>query len=241
MKSKTSLVSWLVTLGLLFSSRAWGNTDAPLEYRHSAWSIGLTFKNHILRSPQENNFLGTAAAIQLGRTYVYHRWIAGLSLDVLTGPYESPERQNIVVDFTGTGASGYIGYGLSGEPTLQSGTLDYGLILNLGYGDMIGRSVSQRVRTSEDDEPVNNWVMRINDFSIAPAIFVSWLKPARPEGNSPELLVTRIEGVFVHFGALFPIQTKYKLQYDQGESTFNDNGDLKGHTWFLAITALIGV
>ena len=121
------------------------------EVKNSVWNLGLNARSHVLRSDEGNNLLGNAASAQIGRGYLTESWAFGVSLDVITGPYESPEGKNLVVDFSGTGFTAFAAYGLFGN-SFRTDNFHVGFMAKLEYADIIGRSVGQQVVNSSDVE-----------------------------------------------------------------------------------------
>ena len=221
------------------STFADGATKPAGEVKNTVWSMGLSAHQHILKSGDGNHLLGPSGLVQLGWGYISDTWIGGTSLDFITGPYQSSKQQDLTVDFSGTGFSGYVGFSAE-NMNIRTYDGNYGFLLGISYSDTIGRSVGRRV-SETDGATIDNWVMRVNNFSISPSIFFCWLEDARPAGNSPDLLTTRIEGYLLNIGVSAPIQTKYKLQYDENGLQKSTRGNLKGYTVTVTFTALFGV
>jgi hypothetical protein len=207
--------------------------------RDTVWSIGFQAGQLALKSGDGNHLLGLSTAVQLGRGWIGRNWYGSLSLDIISGPYQSPKQQDLVVDFSGTGASAWFAYSAANR-SLRTYEGNYGFLLGVTYQDVVGRSVGRRV-SQVGGVSVDNWVMRVNNFSLYPAIFFCWLNEARPEGNTPELLKTRIEGYFLTIGIATPLQATYSLSYEQNEKPIKTRGVLKGYTIQIALSTLLGV
>ena len=212
------------------------DTAQPLN--RGAFSLSLNGSQHSLKSGDGDHLLGTAVTVGLGYSYIADNWIAGGELGFITGPFQSSKQQDLTVDFTGTGINGYIGFSAENK-NLRSFQGGYGFLLGVSYFDSIGRSVGERV-SETDGVIINNWLMRVNNFSIYPAVFFTWLKDARLKGNSPELLVTRIEGYMLSMGLAVPIQTEYRVQFEADEVKQSSEGELNGYSILVHFTVLFG-
>ena len=225
-----------IVLSLLFVSHCF---QAEAQQRNSAWTIGLSSSRHDLTHGDLKIYHGSASSIKIGKSYMGKHWLAGFSLDILAGPHNSPGNQSVDIDFTGTGMSSLFGYQVIGD-RLRAGQTSYGFILSFLYSDMVGRSVGHQIESSNNPNPINNWVMRVNNFSAGPSLFLSWLKPPREVGDSPELLKTRLEGVIIQCGFYAPTLARYKLKFTDKTGQQNVRGDLYGKTYFLSMTVLFG-
>lgn len=212
--------------------------EPPFEINRSIWSIGLGGYQNNLKSGDGNHVLGVSSVVQLGRGYIGDTWFATGAVEFISGPFQSPEQQNLVVDFSGTGFSTWIGFSAENQ-NLRTEAGNYGFLLGLNYSDIIGRSVGDRV-TNEGGTTTSNWVMRVNNFTIFPSIFFTWLKPPREKGNSPELLLTRIEGYLLKIGIAAPLQIRYKVKYDENERKIVRKGELEGYTVMITFSTLFG-
>jgi hypothetical protein len=89
--------------------------------------------------------------------------------------------------------------------------------------------------------------MRVNNLSLLPAIFLSWLAPPRPRGNTPELLMTRLEGYFLTLGMAMPLLSSYSARYtvrpEPGQPAPPqklEKGELRGYSILMSFTAMLG-
>ena len=231
---------WLLT-SFTFSARAEDMTSASDEIQppnKTAWTLSLGGAQHNIKSGDGDHLIGGAFAVGLGYHYVDTNWFAGGRFDFLTGPFQSTKQQGLTVDFYGTGLDMVVGFSAENKD-IRSYQGGYGFLLGMSYFDTIGRSVGEKV-TQQDDVTISNWVMRVNNFSIYPAIFFAWLEEARPVGNSPDLLVTRIEGYFLTIGISVPLQTEYRVRFDADGVTQNSEGNLNGYSILVNFTTLFG-
>src|SRR5690606_38917285 len=92
-----------------------------------------------------------------------------------------------------------------------------GFALGLSYADMVGRSIGKNRKETghpvSNSELVDDYTMRVTNFSLLPAVFFSWLEEARPRGNTPELLTTRLDGYMLTIGIAMPLLISYQASY----------------------------
>lgn len=252
-----------VLIILLLCGQASAQTLAPSPFsleRHtdtygvkrSVFSVGLQGEKHNLKAGDGNELTGNSAAVQLGTGYIADKWYTAVTLDIILGPYEPVRNRELNSDFFGTGLTWFSGISAQTQ-NLRSPEGGYGFALGLSYADIIGRTVSGRSqdsRSGKKDTTIDNYIMRVNKFSMMPAVFFSWLKDARPKGNSPELLTTRLEGYLMTIGVAIPLLTTYSAKYTvrdndpQTELTpireQKDDGQLRGYSVLCAITTFLG-
>ncbi|MFW7379499.1 MAG: hypothetical protein ACOH5I_11870 [Oligoflexus sp.] len=206
----------------------------------TVWSIGFQTSQLALKSGDGDHLLGLSTAVQLGRGWIGDNWFASVSLDIISGPFQSPKQQELVVDFSGTGGTAVLAYSTENQ-SLRTYAGNYGFLLGLSYQDVVGRSVGRRSFQTQG-VAVDNWVMRVNNFSVFPAIFFCWLKPEpKSKGNDPQSLMTRIEGYFLTIGISTPLQATYSLSYDENNLPQSSRGDLQGYTLIVSLSTLLGV
>jgi hypothetical protein len=216
---------------------ALASTGPAPDAKHSVYSVGLLGLRHSLKSGEGNEVLGNAGGVALGAGYVAKSWLATGSVDILLGPYEPTQKNRRDVDFYGTGATVWLGFSAQ-TLDLRSPEGGYGFGLGLSYADTVGRS-------AEVNGTVPDYVMRISNLSLVPGLFFSWLQPARPRGNTPELLTTRLEGEILSLGLAMPLLSAYSARYEAasaapGSGPTTQKGRLRGYTLTLVLTGLLG-
>jgi hypothetical protein len=198
-----------------------------------------------LKSGKSDDLLGNDAAVQVGMAYISDSWFGDASLDILLGPYEPARDRQVDADFGGTGATAWAGFSAQTR-NLRSAEGGYGFAFGLTYADVVGRSIGpNRVGSGPgagNAGLVDNYTMRVTYLSLLPAIFFSWLEPARPRGNTPELLTTRVEGYFLTIGAAMPLVASYSSQYtERGDETQHfDHGKLSGYSLLVTLKSMLG-
>ena len=213
------------------------------DKRISAWNIGINGYQHALRSGDGNNFVGASSAVELGYTHIGHSWLGMLNLNVISGPYLSPQQQDTRLDYSGTGVT--ILYAASAENAdIRSYNGNYGFGIGLHYLDIIGRVVGDRFDPTGRTDKL---VMRFTNFAVMPTIFFNWLHPSvRKVSNHPDDLNTRVEGYHLNIGFLVPLIANYTLRYEElnsnGDSIpVKEKGDLFGFSVVITFTAMLGV
>ena len=240
----------LISLFLFLGTAANAATESQEKgERNTVWTISLSGKRMGLKSGDGYNLLGSSSEVQLGWGYLSTHWYSNISLDVISGPFQAAHQDSLTLDFSGTGFTTLIGYSAE-KGNLRTVKGSYGFTLGISYADIIGRPVSN---TGElrDNSKIDKFIMRVTKFSVFPSIFFCWLKPARANGNSPELLKTRLEGYILTLGIGVPLRADYKVNLDrttvdpddgsESEATEVVKGGLKGNTIIISFTALLGV
>ena len=236
-----------------------GARAAAEEKRNTVWYLGMNGERHLLKSGEGNHLLGSSLEVQLGRGYIGESWYGTVSVDIISGPYEPVEQKTQSLDYLGTGITMWWGY--NAEPvSIRTDKGNYGFSLGLSYADIVGRSVGERrfVREvpggKEETEVVDDYVMRVTDFALIPAIFFCWLKEPRVLNNKPENLMTRIEGYLLTIGVAMPLIASYQVKY---KSTKPDktgqtdpplktepvsvHGGLRGYSLVVSFSVLLGI
>ncbi len=228
-------------------------SNAPAEVKGSVWSFGITGMRHSLKAGDGNELLGNAGAIQLGTGWIANSWYSDVSLDILLGPYEPTRDKQLNVDYVGTGLTAFAGFSAQTK-NLRSAEGGYGFALGLSYADTVGRSIGRNRKEGSSSDLIDNYTMRVTNFSLIPAIFFSWLKEARPKGNTPELLETRVEGYFLTIGMAMPLLSSYSAKYDKrgsdeasseedsgdGVEEKDEKGQLRGYSIMVALKSMLG-
>lgn len=282
-RSLSSALAVIACLSLLLVSyRAESATEVMSEAAHAkaprvrkkVWSVGVTGSRHSLVGSEGNDLVGNAATVQLGTGYISESWYFMGSLDILLGPQEPTRDGEVKVDHVGTGGTVWLGFSAQAL-NLRSPAGGYGFALGLSYADSVGRAVgrSNQAITESLASPtaegsasnassvsIENYLIRTTNFALLPAIFFSWLQPARPSGNTPDLLKTRLEGYLLTIGVGMPLVAFYQAQYDirnpqldiaddppaAAEEEVSDfiriteRGSLRGYSILVTLTALLG-
>ncbi len=222
-------------------------TAQPVQ--SDVWTIGLTSVKHSLKAKDGIEFIGPAAALQIGYGSIGDYWFANGYVDILLGPYQPTQGGQMDVDYTGTGLS--VEAGLSAHSNnIRSPDGGYGFVMGFNYGDTQGRGtgISRKSRrapafgfVTQESAGLDEYSQRVTYFALAPQIFFSWLGQPRPIGNTPELLATRIEGYMLTIGGIIPLSANYSVRYatDNNESV-RKHGSLYGYSMTASFRIVLG-
>lgn len=226
--------------------------QADQGVKRNVFSVGFLGEKHSLKAGDGNELSGNSTAVQLGSGYIADKWYTQFSLDIILGPYEPVRNRELNSDFFGTGFTWFMGVSAQTQ-NLRSPEGGYGFALGISYADIVGRTVSERSQDSREGkrgETINDYTIRVNKLSLMPAVFFSWLKDARPKGNSPEQLMTRLEGYLMTIGVEIPLLATYSAAYTirDNESPTEllptreqkDNGQLRGYSVLFGLTTFLG-
>lgn len=211
--------------------------------KRNIWSFGFTGFRSSLKADDGSELLGNSGAVQLGTGYLGHAFFFDASFDILLGPYEPTFARQVNVDYTGTGMTLWTGFSAQ-TADLRSEAGGYGFALGISYSDIAGHSSgknSSAKNGAQADKLVDDYTMRVTNLSLLPAVYFSWLAPARPHGNTPELLATRVEGYVLTIGAAAPMVATYSADYTtQDGKQHSSRGKLNGYGLLLSLKAMLG-
>jgi len=232
------------------------STRVEPPVRNNVWTVSVTGLRHNLKSATKNEVLGRSGNVSLGLGYIEKSWMTSASVDFILGPFEPTYGEEVDVDYSGTGVTWWWGYSAQ---TLDLRSVDggYGFALGLSYADFVGRAVGRNRKAPdnpydpENKGRVDNYLIQVNSLTVIPAIFFTWLAPARARGNAPDLLTTRLEGWFLTIGAGMPLDASYKAKYSRREEpdqatqttsteTVSEGGNLSGYSILVSLAGLLG-
>lgn len=241
---------WIACFGIMISASLWGaESDLSLEAeqktlgtKNSVWVFGIAGVDYELAEGDGSNLTGGSVMVQLGRGYIGPHWFGQGSVDIIAGPYQTPQRSKPKLDHAGTGFSALTGYSFN-DVGIRSEGGAFGISLGLSYADIIGRNTDV---FNSGTEIIDQFVMRVANFSITPGLFYAWLEKARPDGNKPEHLVTRLEGYILNLGVQLPLRATQTTKYQSlppdrsSETSESQSGHMKGYSIVLNLTTLLG-
>ncbi len=239
----------LVSLNICFALGwfAYTFSTCSAQERNDVWEVGLNFQRLQLKD-DKNNLVGNGGIFQIGMGGIIGSWHLSAAADIVLGPFTSLRKERVKTDFYGTGATISSRYTFSekGARTMQ-GT---GVSLKLSYADIVGRSIQNSIRTSDNRE-VSELIMRTSTFMGYVGIFISWIRDIRPVGNTTELLKTRVEGYILSFDFGYPLKSAYSTTYQETEyeedsdevissQKKRERGAHNGYSIRAALTILLG-
>jgi len=215
------------------------------EEQAKVWTFGVTGLRQSLKTGNDNELIGNSGELQIGGGYVATHWYYTISADIIQGPYEPTYQRQLNVEYSGYGATMWSAFSAQ-NVDLRSIEGGYGFALGVSYatttGYMNGRNrLDSGKNTNDDRRLVGEYKMHVNNLSLLPAIFFSWLSPSRPAGNTPDLLATRVEGYVLLIGAAAPILTTYDAIGTSSDGiAHHDHGNLNGYSLLISLQALLG-
>jgi hypothetical protein len=237
------------------STFATSQDELTLAQDRSTWNFSLRPSYMKFDADENDQMHGTNISIDIGYGRLKKQWVSQVAISFIAGPFEPTTDSERKVDFTGTGLNIHTAYLFR---TLGS-TYDsprLGLQLGLLYRNVIGRSVStsepyvETVFDSLEDDAsstiaINDYVWQVNDISLGMGIVFCRLKIPRPVGTTPELQLTRVEGLIGSVNISQPLTGYYRTSFrrsvnDGPEETFSHKGTSKGFTVYLQILAMLG-
>lgn len=229
------------------------NIEAKLARNH-VWTFGLGSARYLMNAHGENDLKGFAGSVSLGYGYLQDRWFFHGTIDQILGPYVPVREGEVNVDYGGTGFSLWTGVSFEAMD-LRSKSGGYGVAIGMNYLDIVGRQIGRNRKASEDPYDVSNFYLtqnyksKVTSLSVVPAFFATWLSDSRPQGNKPELLKTRIEGVMTTIGFAIPMASYYRNQYVTRKDTEDgrtrvveviEKGSYVGFSVILSCNVLLG-
>ena len=233
---------WHALLAAVLAAPAY---SAAAKDQGQVWTFGLTGLRQSLKTDNDNELIGNSGQLQIGGGYVAKHWYYTISADIIQGPYEPTYKRQLNVEYSGYGATVWSAFSAQ-NVDLRSTEGGYGFALGVSYGATTGRMNGKNRQdsgqnTAQDRSLTNDYTMQVSNLSLLPAIFFSWLAPARPVGNTPELLATRIEGYVLLIGAATPVITTYDAIATGGDGVaHHDHGNLNGYSILISLQALFG-
>ena len=246
----------LFIASMSFCPPAFASEDLTSIPRPWVWSFGVNTQYQDFSDDAARSVMyGQNAVLKFGAGYANFANFQLFALDIHVGPFEQSKTNRAAIDFGGTGATYQFGYTFH-KAGLRASDGCYGVTLGLSYLDVIGRSIGKsaqqlsEVRNQAMDQDGENIIKRnhlinVSGFFVVPGLFYAKFKPARPLGNNPDLLSTRLEGYIATLGWALPAYGNHRSSYEslvEGEdvSTVNESGRLDGGAIVLMVTGLLG-
>lgn len=251
----------LVCFILLVSNYSFADTKvsptkiADSDSSETYYFVGFTGVRQNMRGLEVHALTGNSVEINFGMKSLGRNWYLDGSVDVRQGPYEPILDRQLDSDYFGTGFT--LTWGISAQNLdIRSIEGSYGFALSAKYLDIAGRSIGRNrseaaFASGDKDSIISKYSMRVNELSLTPSIFFSWLTTKREKSNKPEHLKTRIEGYMINIGLSVPYSSRYKARYDLTErpsednpdmstqtSTITEHGSLRGYSFIIALSTL---
>jgi hypothetical protein len=222
--------------------------------RTTVWSFDASTIHNQFTAPDGSEFAGTGASFTAGYGRIrQNAWILG-RFHFLAGPWDTARNGAFDADFYGSGLDVEYGTAFPGTE-LRSGSTPI-LTVAAGYMDLSGRNIGGNRKTTGNPEDRDNYYLE-QDFKagfgtvyLMPGAGWSWTKPARPTGNEPELLVTRVESAYMKLSATIPVYSRARVEVTKRSSTDSLNqsprlhstsGMIRGYSLVLATGVWLGI
>ncbi len=213
--------------------------EADLPPRKMNWSVGMDARElNVTPGDRRYKQREVSPDINIGVTWIEPVWWAMGRVHLPVGPTSQRYADSPPLDTEGYGVSFNFGKSLLNHELRQANG-DYGLEVGLESFELSARSFRRQVLS--DGSSTDNWVVKTRWTAITPAVFATFLKPARPEGNKPEWLMTRIEGYRVALGVVVPVQRSWDLRYGKNGTPVGDRGSWSGVHGLLSLNAWLGI
>jgi hypothetical protein len=248
----------LIFLSTMLSSSIAVGTSYRISHKENNefWGIGTSIMQYQLESDDDfsNNIEGPALMLSFSRGAFRGSWAYEYGADFTTGPYQKSFDGGLNMDSIGFGINSQIHY-LIGAQNLRAKGVKFvitgGGSASFLDGNSVGnnQNLSQNFNSTENDNLINSYEIRKADFSILIGPKVLFLKDARPMGNVPHLLKSRVEGYSIGLLGYIPIANYYEANQtilqkatDKNinvESVYEFSGSLTGFSVLLAFTTFI--
>lgn len=212
---------------------------AALPARTGNWSVGFDVRQlDVTPNNRRYKQRGLEADINFGYVYVANSWWGTVRGHVPFAPTSQYYDESPPIDYEGYGVSTTFGKTLSAS-SLRQASGDYGVEVGLEIFQLVGRSFRRQVLP--DRSISEAWVIRTGWTAITPAFSATFLKPARPQGNRPEWLMTRIEGYHVSLGVVIPVQKTLDVRWEHDRVGQGDHGTWKGIFGIASLSTWLGI
>jgi len=206
--------------------------------REHAWSIGVSLRRLDIKADYDYKLSALAPNIDIGRGWVRPAWWSLVEISLMLGPNSQRLPDSPPLDFIGTGFRFRAGHALPGRLLRKPGG-DLGLELGVEYNEWIARSYQDR--SLSDSSVSSSWVVRSRWIFVQPALFYSIWQAPRPQGQRPEWITTRIEGVVFSLGLSVPVQSQMQASYVKGGEKQSVTDHWQGTLVFLSVTSWLGI
>lgn len=213
--------------------------EAHLPPRKANWSVGIDLRQ-LSVTPDDRRYKQREIApdINIGFVWIEDSWWGMGNVHLPVGPTSQRYPDSPPLDTEGYGISATFGKTLNSQ-SLREKSGDYGIEVGIESFELTARSF--RRQTLNDGTATDAWTVKTRWTAITPSLFATFLKPARPQGNKPEWLMTRIEGYRIALGLVIPVQKSWDLRYKQGETNQGDRGSWKGVHGLFSVNTWLGI
>ncbi len=262
-----SLVGGLATMGacavLCIVPHSQAFAEAGLDYvellksrapRIHFWSFDMAVNNFRFIAPDDSKVAGVGASFVIGYGRIHENSWINLNYHFISGPWDSARNQSFDVDSSGFLLDAEYGAAFP-RFSLRSGSCPM-LSISGGYLSLSSKSIGSNRKNSGNPDDVSNFYLEqdfkttINSLVVTPAIGWQWVKPARPSGNEPELLQTRVESVYLRLGAIVPLYSGSRVKVlkrsqrdtlSQTPKYHTTTGTIRGYSMVMTTGVWLGI
>ncbi len=210
-------------IGILASSSLWATAELDSSLllktrppRDMIWSFESGVLQYNLKLPDESKITGIAGSITVGYGRIYgNQWVTG-RFHFLAGPFDLARQGQFDADFSGTRIDVEYGSVFPGQ-NFRGGSAAI-LSISAGYMDLGGYNIGDNRKNNGHTTDSRNFYLEqdfrvhMGSLVVSPAIGWAWTKQPRPQGNEPELLLTRIESASLRLGATIPLYARGRTE-----------------------------
>jgi hypothetical protein len=193
--------------------------------RDVIWGFESGLLQYNLRMPDNSKIAGLAGCLTVGYGQIQdNQWLTG-RFHFLAGPFDLARQGQFDADFSGTKIDVEYGSVFPGQ-NFRGGSAPI-LSISAGYMDLGGHNIGDNRKNNGNANDSRNFYLEqefrvhVGSLVVSPAIGWAWTKSPRPQGNEPELLLTRVESAFVRLGATVPLYSRARsevIKRDEGDS-----------------------
>lgn len=209
------------------------------------WSLELATLRFVQNVNPGHSLNGVGGRVSIGYGLIgEHNLFLG-DANLYFGPFGENYR-TVSYDYMGTGATLTVGHGFT---PLRGDNMGIGILGGASYQEFTGRFYGR----NDSDKPVpatSNGIVTTYGNTISSAdlnvgLFVSFMKPERPDTNDVESLITRNEGVILSLQGSLPVWSRFRARYSQLDASGaskdkTDKGVLEGFKIILSLRGFLG-
>lgn len=226
-------------------------TRAP---RIHFWLFDLGVHNFRFTAPDDSKVAGVGASFAIGYGRIHQDSWINTNYHFLSGPWDSARNQSFDVDSSGFLIDVEYGAAFPGF-SLRSGSCPT-LAISGGFLSLSSKSIGSNRKNNGNPDDTNNFYLEqdfktsINALVVTPAIGWNWVKAARPAGNEPELLLTRVESAYIRLSALVPLYSGARVKVlkrsqsdtlSQAPKHHTTTGIIRGYSMVLTTGVWLGI
>jgi hypothetical protein len=236
-------------LSLAYSSWALGEIYRIDDKSNTRfWSFGIGLENHNYGT-EEMPIEGMAQVTSLGYGNLQEKYFWKVGGFLSNGPIRPVFAEKLILDSSSKGLNFLWGYSLF-TPSMRS-SFSSGPLLGLRQVEFSSETLGSREETTVNSKRNYSLKTKYSSLSLEAGLFYCKALAARPTGNRPDLLVTRVESWNLHLSAVLPLFSKFNgtLETSDGSALIdsksprqrkNLSSKLKGYSILLNLDTWFG-